>query len=389
MGNEAGEDPSREQRPTSRHKGLSPELRRFLDTPRARDPQTVAKEAVASAVPVAVAAPEQRSDLAGSESKEPQSPELLVEEEQGERRPSTAAVKLDEKLGRPVEMQRAFLIIGALFLLGFTLYVGTQISYWKYLLFNARSGPKLDAAGDPFPGASAAELVRQALTAEKAGDFPEAARRFLAAKHKDLTYRGILFHVGKAAYDRHDFDEADRLLEKSIAFGENVDAADYYRALVAVRRKDLVGARRFFEAAATAAPFVAEYRFRLGEALRMDHHPKDAIPHYEHAALLLRSDQEIAACEFMIRMAQLEAGDSSTVRDAIEPKRQDRPLSVDWLMTAAALAIRDGQPNDALPFIAQAQAANVPILFDTCAKDFFFDNAALYYPEIARALKQK
>src|SRR5213075_2899137 len=97
----------------------------------------------------------------------------------------------------------------------------------------------------------------QGLAAERAGNFQEAADQLIAAKHKDLTYRGILFHVGRIVYEHGDFDGADKLFERSIAFNENVDRANYMRGLLAVRRKDLPAAQRFFSEAAKADPFTA------------------------------------------------------------------------------------------------------------------------------------
>ncbi len=90
--------------------------------------------------------------------------------------------------------------------------------------------------------------------------------RFLAAKQKNLSYRGILARVAKIAYDHKDMATADNLFEKAIEFGENIDTSNYFRGLIAVRRKDLPAAIRSFEAAIAAAPFVADYHFYLGEA---------------------------------------------------------------------------------------------------------------------------
>jgi tetratricopeptide (TPR) repeat protein len=210
----------------------------------------------------------------------------------------------------------------------------------------------------------------------------DASKRFMAAKHRDLRYRGILFRVGKMAYDGGDFDGADKLFERSIAFGENLDAANYFRGLVALQRDDYASAQQCFRAAAAAAPFVADYPFFLAEALRRDHHPNEAKPFYTQAALVSQSDRDDAICHFKIRLARLEAGEGSKIGEEIKERQKTAPLPVEWLLTSAALAIRDGRPDDAAAPITEARAANAPDLFGICMNDFFFVNAAAKSPQL-------
>lgn len=86
--------------------------------------------------------------------------------------------------------------------------------------------------------------MQQALLSERAGKWEDAVERFMAAKRKDLGHRGILFRVGKILYDHRNFEAADGAFERAVAFGENVEAAIYYRGLIAVRRRDLAAAEQ-------------------------------------------------------------------------------------------------------------------------------------------------
>ena len=259
-----------------------------------------------------------------------------------------------------IEMQHAIIVIGALLLIGLTFYVGTKYSYIKYLIANRHKPTLTENEVDHFPGIASEDLIRQAILAQKEGRWQEAAERFMAAKRKDLGYRGILYRVGGILYDHHYYVAADKAFERSISFGENTDHSNFYRGLIAIRRHDLAAAEQFFEAAAAAAPFVADYQYYCGEALRMDLKPKPAIPYYERAALLARTDHDTTVARFKVRMARIEAVEGTTVADELAKKSAAGPLSVDWLITKAALELRAGHIGAARSAIAQAREEKSP-----------------------------
>jgi tetratricopeptide (TPR) repeat protein len=362
-------------------KGLSPELRKFLGTPKGLQaraeaetakeerPEAAAPRRSSADVPRPQSSRRPRPEQAGPREEEPAPPA----------RPSWSTkqpVSVDHTAIRRAEVRRAVIIIGALLLLGMVFYVGRKFEYLKYRMLAARHDKTTQAANDQFPGVSAEELVEQAVTAERAGDYNEAARRLLAAKQKDIRYRGIFFRVGKMAFDHGDVDTADHLFERAIAFGENLDSANYYRGFVAMKRNDFPAAQRFFREAAAAGPFEADYPYHLAEALRMDHHPNDAVQFYNKAAHLGGSALDEAVCDFKARMARIEAGDLSKVGEEVDAHKDGGRIAPGWLLTAAALAIRDGRPADAIPLITEAKRVNAPDIYAVCINDFFFKQAA-------------
>jgi len=337
---------------------MSPEQRRFLGTPRGRREAaslaTGASEERAEPAPRPGAkSPARPSEAKQSHSSGAERDELEHENErrvarETEARISSPLLRQDQSASRLWELRRAIVILGALALLGLTFFVGLKFPYWKYRLFASRSAPKLEgAAAKEFANISPDELIEEALVAQRAGKYPEAAERFLAAKRKNLGYRGILARVGKLAYDRKDFETADKLFERATAFGENVGQANFFRGMIAVRRSDLAAARRFFETAAAAEPFISDYPYNLAEALRLDHRPLESVPIYRHASLLVQNDGEAAICRFKIRMARLEAAEGAKVKDELAAQQSGGKLSADWLMTAAAVHIREGQLDEA------------------------------------------
>ena len=118
----------------------------------------------------------------------------------------------------------------------------------------------------------------------------------------------------------------------------------------------------------------------------MDLKPKPSIPYYEQAALLARTDQDTTVARFKIRMAQIEAVEGATIADEQAKKSAAGPLSVDWLITKAALELRARHIGAARSAIAQARERKSPGLFASCVNDFYFKDAAGRYPELADVL---
>ena len=294
------------------------------------------------------------------------------------------------RMSRVLEVQNLALLIGVFVLLGATFYVGKKFEYWRYLLASRREAKIAAKVTGDFAGASAEELVEHAVMSERLGQWDDAAKRLIAAKYKNMSLGGILFHAGKLYYDHSDFESADRLFESAIGFGENVDAANYLRGMIAVSRNDFPAAERFFEAATNAAPFNADYYYSLAETLRKDHRPKDAILRYEQAARRGTEESAQMICRFKARMAALEAGDVAPVNAELEQKRKLGNLSVDWLMTDAALAIHQGDTSEAVKIIDQARGADEPRLFAqfaACVGDRFFTLACESNQELAEACR--
>ena len=292
------------------------------------------------------------------------------------------------RISAPLELQKIMLVLGALMLLGGAFYVGKKYEYWKYRIATRKDAEAVAKMASEFPGASAEELVENAIVAEQLGKWDEAAKRLIAAKYKNPALGGVLFRAGKLFYDHSNLDSADRLFESSIGFGENIDAANYFRGMIASARSDFSAAERFFEAAANAAPFNADYYYSLAETLRKDHRPRDAISHYEQAARRGGNEAEQTICRFKTRMAELEAGDLTKVRAELEQQQSRGSLPVDWIMTAAAFEIQRGHTEQAIPLVEQAHSADQSrlfALFAACASDRLFSVASQNSPALARA----
>ena len=355
---------------------LTPEQRRFLAGSRSANPQAPSEQKTPRPEPVA------KPIKAPPPPRSPEPPSHLPEQ----RAPRRARGGRFKKV---LEIQKLALIVGAVILLAATFFVGKKFEYWRYLIATRNEVKIAAQATGEFKGASAEELIEHAVMDEQLGHWEDAAKRLIAAKYKNIALGGILFHAGKLYYDHSDFDSADRLFESAIGFGENVDGANYYRAMIASGRSDFPAAERFFEAAMNAAPFNADYYYSLAETLRKEHRPKDAIARYEQAA---RRGQETeqTICRFKARMAALEAGDVDPIRAELEQKQKLGPLPIDWQMTAAAIAIHQGDMAQAVSILREAKEADRPQLdarFAACVGDRFFAVASQNNEELAQACR--
>lgn len=289
----------------------------------------------------------------------------------------------ETKASRRLEMQHAIFIIGILLFIIAIFYAGRQFDRVRGFILSRINPTALEEGPEKFPGLTSEELVEAGLAAERQGDWSGAAQRLLEAKRKDLRYQGILFHIGKGNYDRKDWDGADKALEQALKFGENIAVANQLRGLIAVRRHDLTAAERHFEAAAKAEPFLADFFLLWGDTLRLNQRPRDAIRRYGQGVKRSRSAADANLFEFKTRLARIEAAEASAVGAEVDALRKGGSLSLDWLMTDAALRLHAGKVSEAAQLLAEARGTRASAAFVAFAGDAFFLKAGETHPEIA------
>jgi len=380
------------ERRSPRRQPLTPELRKFLGPGRSWHDREAAKEEAAERAQAAPPTYPYFEPTEAESSPPAQRSAPIPPQSKGERRrsaPSAPAIVPDQKISRAIEMQTVAIVVGGIILLGTAFYAGTKARVLK--TFFARNKLEFAAAdAKKFPGLSAEELVEQALAAERLGNWHDAVERLLVAKRRDPRYHDVIFHAARLCYDHGDFDGADRLFERAIAFGDQVDTANYFRGQIAVGRNDLPAAEQFFEAAITAEPFTPGYYYYLGETLRREQRPKEAVACYEQAATRTVNEQDAVLCRFKARIARSETADHPQLQTEVDQKRASGLLTADWLLTDAALKIRLGQFAEAAQLIQQARPSDDPRsagLFASAVSDMLFTGAANNHPEIAEACR--
>ena len=389
MESDSGDEPeTRERSPErGRRKFLTPEQRRFLGTPRAAEPDSNRGDEQSPAEPTPKA--EQAIEPPRRSAVNPAAADLKPADPSEERRkPRAGASTMSaDKASRAIELRSAILVIGALLFIAMAFYAGKKFDYVRFLIASQKRAGDLDAIAQKFPNLSAEELVTTGLAARKRGDWNDAVERLLAAKRKNLALPGVLFLVGKGSFDRGDLDAADVAFANAIRFGENIAASNYHRGLIATRRHDTSSAVRYFEAAANAEPFVSDMYYFWAEALRLNNQPSEAIRRYQESEARSLSANDSTLCQFKIRLARIEAAQAAAIEQEIAAKRSAGSLSVDWLMTDAALRIHQGKPAEAAQLITEARAQGASGVFLTCAGDTVFRKAAETHAEVATVLR--
>jgi hypothetical protein len=317
-----------------------------------------------------------------SAAEEERQPEPEVERERRTSRSrSVAGVRADEKTSRAVQMQHVAIILAVVFFTGAMFYLGTKFPFLVYKIRTYRQAKAEKALPDPYPNVSPEELVQQGLVAQNAGRWQEAADRFISAKRKNHDLRGIFFRVGALLAENGDLINADKFLARSIEFGEDVDAANSYRAEIAARDQNLATAESFAETAAAAAPFNWIYYYRWAEILRQNGRPKDAIRRYEQGALCAKESLNDWVCRFKIRLARIEARDPEIAGEIAQKLSEESPAG-DWLITSAALKVQEGHFGDAVALLEKARAISTSSVFGFGISDMIFRNAAMRDPTL-------
>ena len=292
-----------------------------------------------------------------------------------------SGVRPDEKASRAVQMQHVAIILAVVFFTGAMFYLGTKFPFFVYKIRTLRQAKAEQALPDPYPNVSPEELVQQGLVAQNAGRWQEAADRFVSAKRKNHELRGIFFRVGALLAENGDLINADKFLGRSIELGEDVDAANSYRAEIAVRDQNFATAEGFAETAAAAAPFNWIYYYRWAEILRQNGRPKDAIRRYEQGALCAKESLNDWICRFKIRLARIEARDPEIAGEIAQKLSEESPAG-DWLITSAALKVQEGHFGDAVALLEKARAISTSSVFGFGISDMIFRNAAMRDPTL-------
>ncbi|MDQ2869046.1 MAG: hypothetical protein M3R59_11670 [Verrucomicrobiota bacterium] len=299
-----------------------------------------------------------------------------------------ASFEAHREEARAKEFFKIGAVVALILLILGVFYLGRKIDYWRYRWHLRKMTEETARKPDKFPQFTGEQLIEQALIAEKAGRANEAVEKLLAAKSKSPQTQGLLLRAAIILFRHHELDLADRLLQRAIAIGENADGASVFRGLIAMKRKDYLGAEKSFDDATRLSPFLPQPYFEWAEALRLDRKPKEAIARYQQAALRAASASDEAVCQYKVRITRIEMGEADPVRQELEKRRAaGGDLSVDWLMTAAALDIRDGKFGAATDLINKARANPHDLMFLACANDPFFREVADRHPELAPLLR--
>lgn len=189
----------------------------------------------------------------------------------------------------------------------------------------------------------------------------KALQKLREALEKNPDLRGVRYQMAVAAFQAGDTGQAETFAAESIEHGENVADAHILRGTLAARDGRHEEAAVEFAAAVAAEPANAMAYYNWSESLRHTGRPQEALE--KLAAAMSRNPGE-PLYALKQRLARIEAGDGleELRRETIAQMQLDPP-SGDWLLTAAAIDLSQGETASAARMLQGARLHMQPILF--------------------------
>ena len=92
---------------------------------------------------------------------------------------------------------------------------------------------------------------------------------------------------------------------------------------------------------------------------------------FQQAIDRLREPTAEGLYRLSLRLTQVEIGQEAVFADELAQQMALPHPNIDWLFTAAALALRDAKYNDAAAYLERAQACGDPDGFDLRMRDYY------------------
>jgi tetratricopeptide (TPR) repeat protein len=255
---------------------------------------------------------------------------------------------------------------------------GVVEKQWSVLMNKIYSGlliilifPTMSALGQPTEGKPPLFLQASAQALSQ-GDVVKAKNILLTERDRNPQAKGVDFGLAIVAFSKGDRAEAAGLLQKSITAGEMLGDSHNLLGVINIQDGKKSEAISEFQAAMEASPKDPQPCLNLAEAYRADNEPKKAYAPLEKAISLTPGNSGLY--EFKLRLAKIDAGDLADVAQATEAKIKEKgnDLSMDWVMTAAALSLRKGRTKDAVVLLEQARRAMPADAFHNTMEDHAF-----------------
>jgi tetratricopeptide (TPR) repeat protein len=232
---------------------------------------------------------------------------------------------------------------------------------WWGLSRSAPAPADATASPSPTPNTAALETLGEGLEAQLQRRPEEALEKFGKALETDKALPGVRYQMAVAAYQAGDNVEAKKYARDVIAAGENVADAQILLGTIAARDGDHATAAAAFGAAVAAEPANAMAYYNWSESLRHQGKASEAL---EKLRMALTRNPGEPLYALKQRLARIEAGDNvaGLAEEARAQVNLDPPAG-DWLLTAAAIDLTNGDSASAARMLEGARLNMQPILF--------------------------
>ncbi len=239
--------------------------------------------------------------------------------------------------------------------------LGGGAALWWWSSKPATAPAEAAAEAVPPRDLAALETLGEGLEAQLQRRPEEALEKFGKALEADATLPGVRYQMAVAAYQAGDNEAATKYAGEAIAAGENTADAQILLGTMAARGGDHATAAAAFSAAVAADPANAMAYYNWSESLRHDGQPQEAL---EKLRMALTRNPGEPLYALKQRLARIEAGDNvaGLAEEARAQVNLDPPAG-DWLLTAAAIDLANGDSASAARMLEGARVNMQPILF--------------------------
>jgi len=239
--------------------------------------------------------------------------------------------------------------------------LGGGAALWWWSSKPAAAPAEAAAEAVPPRDVAALETLGEGLEAQLQRRPEEALEKFGKALEADATLPGVRYQMAVAAYQAGDNEAAKKYAGEAIAAGENTADAQILLGTMAAREGDHATAAAAFSAAVAADPANAMAYYNWSESLRHDGQPQEAL---EKLRMALTRNPGEPLYALKQRLARIEAGDNvaGLAEEARAQVNLDPPAG-DWLLTAAAIDLANGDSASAARMLEGARVNMQPILF--------------------------
>lgn len=231
----------------------------------------------------------------------------------------------------------------------------------------------------------ALELVKNALTAQKSGDFKTAAALYQQARNEKLVLPGLNYQSASLALEAGDYDAAFSFVNRCIAANENVPQCLYLRANAVALDGDFSAAAENFAQAVRVTPFSARNYFFLAECLRRKGNFPAALEQFKQALLRRPSRAEAELIAFRMNLARIEMNGDDGIQKQINEHLASANPSGDTLLLATAAELSRGNYPAAAEYLRRCLSTLPQPVLDSRLNDYFF-RLHLQQPQVAAVL---
>lgn len=218
-----------------------------------------------------------------------------------------------------------------------------------------------------------AALIDQAMAATQANHFKEAAEALDKVKASGQPVRGLTFQRAMVALFASQYTQAVPLLNEAITEGVDIGEAYNLRATLSSRQNVFRSTSNDYKTASKLDPFDARIFFYWGSAMRRAGMSQEAMVHLQQALDRLREPTAEAYYQLALRLTQIEVGKEKVFADELARQLALPYPNMDWLFTAAALALRDAKYEAAAAYLDRAEQCGDPDGFALRLRDYYFE----------------